>query len=339
MTPPAPPSIDILALGNAIVDVLSHVDDAQIDRLPVNKGTMTLIDSKAAAEMYAALGPGVECSGGSAANTVVGAAMLGVRTAFIGRVKNDQLGDIFTHDIRSAGVQFDTPAATDGADTAICLVMVTPDAHRTMCTHLGASVELGPDDVDEALVRDSAVLYLEGYLWDPPGAREAMRKAIAIAKDAGRAVALSLSDPFCVDRHRTDFLDLVDNDVDILFANELELTSLYGTDNLDKAFNEVMPLVKVAAVTRGEHGAVVVGDGEVHVVVADPATQVVDTTGAGDLFAAGFLAGWTRGRNLHDCGRMGAVAAAEVISHLGARPAVDMTALMASRGLVWTSRD
>ena len=175
------------------------------------------------------------------------------------------------------------------------------------------------------------LLYLEGYLWDPPGAREAMRRAIEIAKDAGRAVALSLSDPFCVDRHRTDFLDLVDNDVDNLFANELELTSLYGTDDLDKAFNEVVPLVKVAAVTRGEHGAVVVGDGEVHVVVADPATQVVDTTGAGDLFAAGFLAGWTQGRNLHDCGRMGAVAAAEVISHLGARPAADIKALMAER--------
>jgi sugar/nucleoside kinase (ribokinase family) len=257
--------------------------------------------------------------------------MLGVRTAFVGRVRDDQLGQVFTHDIRAAGVRFDTAPATDGPETAVCMVMVTPDAHRTMCTHLGASIELGPDDVDEALVRDSAVLYLEGYLWDPPGAREAMRRAIHIAKDEGRAVALSLSDPFAVDRHRADFLDLVDNDVDILFANEHELTSLYGTDDLDRAFNEVMPLVKVAACTRGEHGAVIVGDGETHVIPAEPAGQVVDTTGAGDLFAAGFLAGWTQGRNLHDCGRMGAVAAAEVISHLGARPEADLRALVTAK--------
>ena len=331
MSPPVPPSTDILALGNAIVDVLSHVDDTVIDRLPVNKGAMTLIGAVEAQQMYSVLGPGVECSGGSAANTVVGAAMLGARTAFVGRVKDDQLGSIFAHDIRAAGVRFDTAAATEGPDTAVCLVMVTPDAHRTMCTHLGASIELGPEDVDETLVRDSAVLYLEGYLWDPPGAREAMRKAIRIARDEGRAVALSLSDPFCVDRHRVDFLDLVDNDVDILFANEDELTSLYETDDLDKAFNEVIPLVKVAACTRGEHGAVVVGDGETHLIPAEPAVQVVDTTGAGDLFAAGFLAGWTRGRNLHDCGRMGAVAAAEVISHLGARAEADLAALVAER--------
>ena len=331
MTPPAPPSVDVLALGNAIVDVLSHVDDAVIDGLPVNKGGMTLIGAVEAQDLYGTLGPGVECSGGSAANTVVGAAMLGVRTAFVGRVRDDQLGQVFTHDIRAAGVRFDTAPATDGPETAVCMVMVTPDAHRTMCTHLGASIELGPDDVDEPLVRDSAVLYLEGYLWDPPGAREAMRRAIRIAKDEGRAVALSLSDPFAVDRHRADFLDLVDNDVDILFANEHELTSLYGTDDLDRAFNEVMPLVKVAACTRGEHGAVIVGDGETHVIPAEPAGQVVDTTGAGDLFAAGFLAGWTQGRNLHDCGRMGAVAAAEVISHLGARPEADLRALVTAK--------
>lgn len=331
MTPPAPPSIDILALGNAIVDVLSHVDDAALVGLGVDKGAMTLIDSTQAARLYSALGPGVECSGGSAANTVVGAAMLGARTAFVGRVKDDQLGEIFTHDIRAAGVRFDTPAANSGADTAMCLVMVTPDAHRTMCTHLGASVELGPDHVDDALVRDSAVLYLEGYLWDPPGAREAMRHAIAVARDADRAVALSLSDPFCVDRHRVDFLDLVDQSVDILFANESEITSLYETDDLDDALHSVMPLVKVAAITRSEHGAVIVGDGEIHVVPAEPVAQVVDTTGAGDLFAAGFLAGWTRGRTLHDCGRMGAVAAAEVISHLGARPEADIAALVAER--------
>ena len=332
MTPPIPPSVDILALGNAIVDVLSHVDDAVLENMPVNKGAMTLIGAVEAQEMYAALGPGVECSGGSAANTVVGAAMLGARTAFIGRVKNDQLGSIFIHDIRAAGVRFETAAALDGPDTAVCLVMVTPDAQRTMCTHLGASIELGPDDVDDALVRDSAVLYLEGYLWDPPGAREAMRKAIRIARDEGRAVALSLSDPFCVDRHRGDFLDLVDNDVDILFANEDELTSLYDTDDLDAAFNEVMPLVKVAACTRGEHGAVIVGDGETHLIPAEPVVQVVDTTGAGDLFAAGFLAGWTRGRNLHDCGRMGAVAAAEIISHMGARPEAELHAPMGTDG-------
>lgn len=331
MTLPAPPSIDILALGNAIVDVLSHVDDSVVDALPVNKGGMTLIGAVEAKELYGVLGPGIECSGGSAANMVVGAAMLGARTAFVGRVKDDQLGMIFTHDIRAAGVRFDTPPATDGPETAACLVMVTPDAHRTMCTHLGASIELGPDDIDEALVRNSAVLYLEGYLWDPPGAREAMRTAIHIARDEGRAVALSLSDPFCVDRHRTDFLNLVDSDVDIVFANEHELTALYGTDDLDAAVNEVMPLVQVAACTRGEHGAVIVGDGETHVIPAEPANQVVDTTGAGDLFAAGFLAGWTQGRNLHDCGRMGAVVAAEIISHVGARPEADLRALVTAR--------
>ena len=331
MTPPGPPSTDILALGNAIVDVLVHVDDSAFDGLPVNKDAMALITAAQAAEIYAALGPGVECSGGSAANTVVGAAMLGARTAFVGRVKADALGDIFTHDIRAAGVRFDTAPARGGASTAMCLVMVTPDAHRTMCTYLGAAVELGPDDIDEAVVRESAVLYLEGYLWDPPGARAAMRTAISMANDAGRAVALSLSDPFCVDRHRADFLELVDNDVDILFANESEITSLYETDDLDSAMHSVTPLVKVVAITRSEHGAVIAGDGDMHIIPAEAAVQVVDTTGAGDLFAAGFLAGWTQGRNLHDCGRMGAVAAAEVISHLGARPEADLRALVAAR--------
>jgi fructokinase len=219
MTPPAPPSLDILALGNAIVDVLSHVDDALIESLPVDKGTMALVGAIEARDLYDRLGPGLECSGGSAANTVVGAAMLGARAAFVGRVRDDQLGEVFTHDIRAAGVRFDTPPATDGPDTAACLVMVTPDAQRTMCTHLGASIELGPDDVVDAMVRDAAVLYMEGYLWDPPGAREAMRKAVGIARDAGRAVALSLSDPFAVERHRADFLELVDGQVDILFAN------------------------------------------------------------------------------------------------------------------------
>ncbi len=331
MTPPAPPSIDILALGNAIVDVLSHVDESVIDGLPVNKGGMTLVGAEEAESLYGTLGPGVECSGGSAANTVVGAAMLGARTAFIGRVRDDHLGRVFTHDIRAAGVRFDTPPATGGPKTAVCLVMVTPDAHRTMCTYLGASIEMGPDDVDEALVRDSAVLYLEGYLWDPPGAKEAMRKAVRIARGEGRAVALSLSDPFCVDRHRDDFLDLVDADVDILFANEGEITSLYGTDDLDDAIHALTPLVKVAAITRSEHGALVIGDGDVHIIPAEPVTRVVDTTGAGDLFAAGFLTGWTQGRTLHDCGRMGAVAAAEVIGHLGARPEADLRALVTER--------
>ena len=331
MTPPSPPSLDILALGNAIVDVLSHVDDAFLESLAVDKGTMALVGAIEARDLYARLGPGLECSGGSAANTVVGAAMLGARAAFVGRVRDDQLGEVFTHDIRAAGVHFDTLPATDGPDTAACLVMVTPDAQRTMCTHLGASIELGPDDVVDTMVRDAAVLYLEGYLWDPPGAREAMRKAIGIARDAGRAVALSLSDPFAVERHRADFLELVDGQVDILFANEAEITSLFQTDDLDDAVHSVTPLVKVVAITRSEHGATILGDGEVHLVPAEPAAQVVDTTGAGDLFAAGFLAGWTQGRSLHDCGRMGAVAAAEVISHLGARPEADLAALVRDR--------
>ena len=331
MSGAAKPSIDIIALGNAIVDVLSHVDESVVEELPVNKGAMTLIGAVEAQQIYSSLGPGVECSGGSAANTVVGAAMLGARTAFVGRVRNDQLGEIFSHDIRAAGVRFDTPPATSGPDTAVCIVMVTPDAHRTMCTHLGAAIELGPEDVDEAVVRDAAVLYLEGYLWDPPGAREAMRKAIAIARDSGRAVALSLSDPFCVDRHRRDFLALVENDVDIVFANEDEVLSLYGADDLDAALSALRPQVRVLACTRGEHGSVILGDGETHVIPAEHVDRIVDTTGAGDLFAAGFLAGWTQGRDLHDCGLMGAVAAAEVIAHLGARPEADIDGMMARR--------
>lgn len=325
------PGIDILGIGNAIVDVLAHVDEAHLAGLGLDKGTMTLIEGHRVRELYRAMGPGVECSGGSAANTLAGAALLGARTAYIGKVRDDQLGHIFAHDIRAAGVTFDTPPAADGAPTACCLVLVTPDAHRTMATYLGACVELGPEAVDPALVARAQVTYVEGYLWDPPAAREAVRRAVRAAKDAGRRVALTLSDPFLVDRHRDELRELVRRDVDLLFANEVEVVSLFQAADFDDALQHVHGAVEVAALTRSEKGSVVVNGGEVHVIDAEPVPHVVDTTGAGDLFAAGFLAAWTRGADLGTCARVGGICAAEVISHLGARPEEDLRALVAAR--------
>ncbi|MCU0307009.1 MAG: adenosine kinase [Thermoleophilia bacterium] len=325
------PAIDILGIGNAIVDVLAHTDDGALADLGLHKGTMSLIDGDRVPAIYASMAPGVECSGGSAANTVAGAALLGARTAFIGKVKDDTLGHIFRHDIRSAGVAFDTPPAADGSATACCLVMVTPDAHRTMATHLGACVELGPEAVDPDLVRAAAVTYVEGYLWDPPRARDAVRLAVRTAREAGRRVALSLSDPFCVDRHRDELRELVERDVDLLFANEEEIVSLFCARDFDDALQHVHGAVEVAALTRSEKGSVVVNGGEVHVIDAEPVARVVDTTGAGDLYAAGFLAAWVRGADLGTCARAGGVCAAEVITHLGARPEGDLRALVAAR--------
>jgi sugar/nucleoside kinase (ribokinase family) len=324
-------AIDAVGIGNAMVDVLSHADESFVDRLGLEKGAMTLIDGPRAEALYADMGPGVEVSGGSAANTMAGLAALGGQAAFIGKVRNDQLGGIFCHDIRAAGVSFDTPAASEGAPTARCLIFVTPDAQRTMATYLGASVDLGPEDIKEDLIAAAKVTYLEGYLWDKPRAKEAFVKAAEIAHGAGRKVALSLSDPFCVERHRVEFRDLVDGHIDPVFANEHELGSLYAVSAFDDALQAVRGCCEVAALTRSEKGVVVLCDGEVHVVDAEPVDKVVDTTGAGDLFAGGFLYGYTRGKGLYDCARIGAIAAAEIISHFGARPEALLSDLIAGR--------
>ncbi len=324
-------SLDVVGIGNAIVDVLSRADDAFLDAQGMAKGAMTLIDGARAEALYGAMGPRVEMSGGSAANSKAGLAMLGGAAGFIGKVRNDQLGGIFGHDIRAAGVAFDTPAATEGPPTARCLIFVTPDAQRTMGTYLGACVELGPEDIDEDLVAGAKVAYLEGYLWDPPRAKEAFVKAAECAHGAGRKVALTLSDPFCVERHRDEFRALVDGHVDVLFANEDEIASLYQAADFDQALQAVRGACEIAVLTRSEKGAVILQGDEVHVVDAEPAGQVLDTTGAGDLYAAGFLYGYTAGKGLYDCGRIGAIAAAEVIAHYGARPETPLAPLVAGR--------
>ncbi|MSP68360.1 MAG: adenosine kinase [Alphaproteobacteria bacterium] len=325
---------DVVGIGNAIVDILAHVDDTFLIRQGLNKGTMTLIDSAAADRLYAAMPPAIERSGGSAANTLAGVASFGGRGAFIGRVKDDPFGRIFTHDMRAGGLTFDVPPAPRGASTARCLIAVTSDAQRTMGTHLGACVELGPEDVSEPLIASARVTYLEGYLWDPPRAKDAFRKAVRVAQGAKRSVALSLSDPFCVDRHRAEFKALVEQDVEILFANEAEIISLTETADFDSALQAIRGTVRLAALTRSEKGAIVLNDGEVHVIDAARVREVVDTTGAGDLFAAGFLFGHARGLAAAACGQLGALAAAEVIGHLGARPDVALSQLARQRGLL-----
>jgi fructokinase len=323
-------ALDILGIGNAIVDVLARADDAFIAAQGMAKGSMTLIDADAAERIYAAMGPGVESSGGSAGNTCAVAAALGARVGYLGKVADDALGEVFAHDIRAAGVRFPSAPLVGGAPTARCLILVTPDAQRTMNTFLGACVTFGPDDVQDAEVASAAVTYMEGYLFDPPAAQQAFRKAAKIAHGAGRQVSLTLSDPFCVGRHRAAFRDLVKNEVDILFANEAELLSLYETDDFAAALAAVRAEVGLAAVTRSEKGSVVVAGAETAEVAAVP-TKVVDTTGAGDAYAAGFLAAHARGLKLAECGRWGSVAAAEAISHFGARPQTDLKALVAAR--------
>jgi sugar/nucleoside kinase (ribokinase family) len=322
---------DVVGIGNAIVDVLSHANDGFLEERRLVKGTMALIDEAAAEALYAEMGPGVECSGGSAANTIAGIASLGGNAAFIGKVRDDQIGRVFAHDIRSLGVTFATPPANNGATTARCLILVTPDAQRTMNTFLGACTQLGPEDIEPGIVANADITYLEGYLWDPPMAKEAFRKAMQISHDAGHMVALSLSDPFCVDRWRDEFIALVENEVDILFANENEIVSLYKARDFDEALQRVRHRVQIAALTRSERGSVVIAGEEVHVIDAEKLPKVVDTTGAGDLYAAGFLHGLTQGRDLHDCGRIGSLCAAEVISHFGARPERPLREIVARR--------
>ena len=318
---------DILGIGNAIVDVVARTDSAFLTRHDMHKGSMRLIDSAAADALYADMPAGIESSGGSAANTCAVAAGLGARVAYIGKVAADQLGDVFRHDIEAVGVHFPTASLAGGAPTARCLILVTPDGQRTMNTFLGACVSLSVADVDPALVAASAVTYLEGYLFDPEEAQAAFKKAAAIAHQAGRQVALTLSDAFCVNRHRAAFLDLVANDVDILFANEAEITALYERNSFEEAAEEARQHVSIAALTRSEAGSLILRGSETVLIAAEPAS-LVDTTGAGDAYAAGFLAGLTAGRSLEICGRMGSIAAAEVIGHYGARPETDLRRLM-----------
>jgi sugar/nucleoside kinase (ribokinase family) len=318
---------DILGIGNAMVDVIARADDALVARLGLAKGAMQLVDTARAEAIYAAMGPGTESSGGSAGNTCAAAASAGARVAFIGLVADDQLGAVFRHDIRAAGVAFDTPPATNGPPTARSLILVTPDAQRTMCTYLGACVNLDERAIDPATVQGAAITYLEGYLFDPPAAQAAFRLAARVAREAGRQVALTLSDPFCVERHRAAFRTLVQDEVDILFANEAEILSLYQTGTFDQAVAAVRAETRVAALTRSAKGSLVVTQDALIEVPAVP-TQVVDTTGAGDAYAAGFLAGHAAGRDFATCGRMGSIAAAEAISHVGARPQVRLAGLM-----------
>jgi adenosine kinase len=325
---------DVLGIGNAIVDVIARADDDFLAGQKMQKGAMALIDEERAEAIYDAMGPAIETSGGSAANTIVGLASLGARAAFIGKVKADELGRTFTHDIRAAGVAFDTPPASDGPSTARCYVLVTPDGERTMNTYLGAAQDLHPNDVDEDAVAAASITYLEGYLWDPKNAKDAFLKAAAAAHRAGRLVALTLSDAFCVDRWRNEFLQLVrSRTVDLLFANEAELRSLYETANFDAAVAALRSDARFAAVTRSEKGCIVVTPDKTEAVAAFPISRLVDTTGAGDLFAAGFLFGIAKGSDHQAAGRLGALAAAEVIQHLGARPETSLKALAKQHGL------
>ncbi|MER2269573.1 adenosine kinase [Methylobacterium oxalidis] len=333
--------LDLLVLGNAIVDVIARTDDGFLEAQRVHKGAMQLIDETRAEELFSVMGPATIVSGGSGANTAVGAALLGARTGFVGKVRDDELGALFAHDLKATGVRFGVAAATEGPATARCFVLVTPDGERTLNTYLGACQGLSPADVDEATVARARVTYLEGYLWDPPAAKDAFRKAVKIAHNAGHAVALTLSDAFCVGRYREEFLGLIrDGSVDILFANIGELKSLYETEDAEVAIRALRDERDnhgrhlLGLVTRSEEGSVVVKGGEIRSVGVSPVREVVDSTGAGDLFAAGFLAGHARGLDYVTSARLGALAAAEVIQHIGARPQSDLVALAREQGLI-----
>ncbi|MEM8689463.1 MAG: adenosine kinase [Pseudomonadota bacterium] len=327
------PRHHVLGIGNAIVDVISRTTDEFLTRHNIAKGGMHLIDETQAEALYADTGPSIEISGGSAANTIVGVGSFGGSGAYVGKVKNDTLGKVFSHDIRAGGVTFETAMAEDGPSTARSLILVSPDGERTMNTYLGACVHLGPSDLDAALIASAQVTYLEGYLWDPEEAKQAFREAARIAREAGRKVSLTLSDPFCVERHRDGFMELVKGNVDILFANEAEIMSLYQVDDFDEAAVRVKQDCELAALTRSEKGCVVVsGDHTAH-VPAVPVADVVDTTGAGDMFAAGFLFGYTEGKDLETCGKLGVLAASEIISHVGARPETPFADLARQHGL------
>ncbi|MCA1941321.1 MAG: adenosine kinase [Caenispirillum bisanense] len=322
---------DVVGIGNAIVDVLANAEDSFLATHGMPKGGMVLIDGEKAEAIYAAMGSAIESSGGSAANTVAGIASLGGKPAFIGKVAEDTLGRVFRHDIGGIGVHFDTPVlpADAGVPTARCLILVTPDAQRTMNTYLGACTRLAPSDIDEALVASAQVTYVEGYQWDAQLAKDAIVRASLAAKEAGRAVALSLSDAFCVDRHRDEFLELTEGLVDILFANEAEIMSLYETESFESAVQAAREHVDIACITRSEKGSVIVSGQDTVVVEAHRPARLVDTTGAGDLYASGFLFGYTRGKSLAECGHLASRCAAEIISHMGARPDVPLKSLLA----------
>jgi adenosine kinase len=325
---------DVLGIGNAIFDVLVRTDEGFLSRHGMTKGGMALIDEARALSIYQDMGPATEMSGGSAANTIAGIANLGARAAYVGKVKDDQIGRLYTHDIRAAGVAFETKPAPAGPATGCSYILVTPDGERTMNTYLGAAQQLMPADIDAGLVAASAMLYLEGYLWDPNSAKQAFVKASTIAHDSGRQVALTLSDSFCVDRYRGEFLDLMRNGtVDLVFANEAELHSLYQTADFDTALRQLRSDIKLGVVTRSEKGCVVASKDGVIAVPAFPVDKIVDTTGAGDLFAAGFLFGLVRGAGHENAGRLGALAAAEIIQHIGARPQVSLKKLAKKNGL------
>jgi adenosine kinase len=325
---------DVLGIGNAIFDVLVQTDEGFLGRHGMTKGGMALIDEARASAIYADMGPATEMSGGSAANTIVGIANLGARAAYVGKVRDDQIGRLYTHDIRAAGVAFETAAAKDGPATGCSYILVTPDGERTMNTYLGAAQELMPGDIDAAQIAASSVIYLEGYLWDPKSAKEAFVKAATIAHGANRQVALTLSDSFCVDRYRDEFLDLMRKGiVDLVFANEAELHSLYQTSDFDTALKQLRSDTKLGVVTRSEKGCVVASKDGVVAVPAFPIDKLVDTTGAGDLFAAGFLFGLVRNAGHEAAGRFGALAAAEVIQHIGARPQTSLKELAKQNGL------
>jgi sugar/nucleoside kinase (ribokinase family) len=324
--------LDFLTIGNAIVDVIARTEDSALSDLGLVKGSMRLVDLEESERIYATLGPAVEVSGGSAANTAVGLASLGGRAAFVGRVADDLLGRVFEHDIRAAGVSFGGSASLDGEATARCLVLVSPDAERTMCTYLGAAAELGPSDVDAGLVRRSGIVYLEGYLFDLEPAKDAIRHAARMARSSGGRAALTLSDSFCVERHREDLLSLAGDSLDLLFGNDLEMCLLFEVDNLDAVASELRSLGVTGVVTLGANGSMVVTDAAEIRVPASPVSPVLDTTGAGDLYAAGFLFGWSRELPPGRCAELGSLAAAEVISHLGARPEASLHDLASKAG-------
>jgi sugar/nucleoside kinase (ribokinase family) len=325
---------DVLTIGNAIVDVIAMVDENFIARENLVKGSMNLIDEPRAEQLYAAMSNATEISGGSAGNTAAGVASFGGKAAFFGKVKDDQLGAIYRHDMRSLGVTFDSKAATEGPATARSFILVTPDAERTMNTYLGACVNLSTVDVDAEIVKTCAITYMEGYLWDKPEAKEAFRLAAKIARDAGKLTAITLSDSFCVERHRESFLDLISNSIDIVFANESEIKSLYQTQNFDGAVSAIRKNCPMAVLTRSEKGSLILTATQTVEVAAHPVAKVIDVTGAGDLYAAGFLFGHTRQMELRRCAELGSFAAAEVISHTGARPLVNLENQAKLAGLI-----
>jgi sugar/nucleoside kinase (ribokinase family) len=325
---------DVVGTGNAIVDIIARCDDGFLSKHDLDKGFMRLIDADEAARLYEAMGPATERSGGSVANSIAGLASFGAKCGFVGRVAADQFGGIFRHDIRSLGITYTTDPADDGAPTARCLVLVTPDGERTMNTFLGASVDFAPGDLDPDLIERAKIVYLEGYLFDKDAAKSAFREAAKRAKAAGAKVALTLSDPFCVERHRDDFRKLVKEDADIVFANEKEITTLYEVNSFDEAADAALQDCELAVLTRSEDGSMILGAGETTEIPADPVSRVMDATGAGDLYAAGFLFGLTQELPVETCGRLGSLAAAEVISHIGARPESSLAKLAAARGLL-----